>query len=204
MVNPGRVRGEHDVFVCGNDPGAKETVTALMRDFGWRSIIDLGNITAARATEQLMPIWINLYRLYGTADFNFRIVLGGCVLIGAGLWALSSARLGSAFTPECHDCAIISRGASGRSVPVRSPAPRRLRCCRICTTRRIRERRGARRRACSSLRVVARPVLARRPMPPVIHDVAPSARARRPPVPVPDRRQHAQRDNARGALRRLS
>ncbi len=76
MVNPDRVRGEHDVFVCGNDAAAKETVTALLRDFGWRSIIDLGNITAARATEQLLPIWVNLYGLYGTADFNFRIVRG--------------------------------------------------------------------------------------------------------------------------------
>jgi predicted dinucleotide-binding enzyme len=76
MVNPDRVRGEHDVFVCGNDAAAKETVTALLRDFGWRSIIDVGNIIAARATEQLLPIWVNLYGLYGTADFNFRIVRG--------------------------------------------------------------------------------------------------------------------------------
>ena len=49
---------------------------ALLQQFGWRSIIDLGGITSARATEQLMPIWMNLYRRLGTADFNFKVVRG--------------------------------------------------------------------------------------------------------------------------------
>ena len=74
MVNPGLVPGEHDVFVCGNSADAKETVKGLLRDFGWRSIVDLGDITEARATEQVLPIWVSLYRLYGTPRFNFRIV----------------------------------------------------------------------------------------------------------------------------------
>jgi 8-hydroxy-5-deazaflavin:NADPH oxidoreductase len=74
MVDPARVSGNHDVFVCGNDADAKETVKVLLRDFGWKTIIDLGDITAARATEQLMPIWLRLYGLYGSPDFSFRIV----------------------------------------------------------------------------------------------------------------------------------
>jgi predicted dinucleotide-binding enzyme len=74
MVDPHRVKGDHDVFVCGNDGGAKETVKALLHDFGWKTVVDLGDITAARATEQLMPIWLRLYGLYGSADFNFKIV----------------------------------------------------------------------------------------------------------------------------------
>jgi len=74
MVNPGRVNGKHDIFLCGNDAQAKEQVKQLLRDFGWESIIDLGGISSARATEQLMPIWLRLYGLYKTADFNFRIV----------------------------------------------------------------------------------------------------------------------------------
>jgi 8-hydroxy-5-deazaflavin:NADPH oxidoreductase len=49
-------------------------VKALLRDFGWKTVVDLGDITAARATEQLMPIWLRLYGLYGSADFNFKIV----------------------------------------------------------------------------------------------------------------------------------
>ena len=74
MVNPQLVRGEHDIFLCGNDSGAKERVAQLLRDFGWQSIIDLGDIKNARATEQLMPIWLRLYGMFGTPLFNFRIV----------------------------------------------------------------------------------------------------------------------------------
>ena len=74
MVDPARVGSDHDAFICGNDAGAKETVKALLRDFGWTTIIDLGDISAARGTEQLMPIWLRLYGLFGSADFNFKIV----------------------------------------------------------------------------------------------------------------------------------
>ena len=74
MVDPKRVPGDHDLFICGNDEAAKATVKALLRDFGWQSIIDLGDITNARATEQLMPIWIRLYTKFGTGDFNFKVV----------------------------------------------------------------------------------------------------------------------------------
>ena len=45
MVNPALVPGEHDVFVSGNDAGAKAQVTDLLRSFGWRNVIDLGDIT---------------------------------------------------------------------------------------------------------------------------------------------------------------
>ena len=74
MVDPARVPGDHDLFVCGNDPRAKKQVTALLREFGWKSIIDMGDITNSRATEQLLPIWIRLFGMYGNPIFNFHIV----------------------------------------------------------------------------------------------------------------------------------
>ena len=74
MVNPARIPGEHDLFICGNDVAAKKQVMALLKDFGWKSIIDLGDITNARATEQLVTMWARLFMLYGTVDFNFHIV----------------------------------------------------------------------------------------------------------------------------------
>jgi hypothetical protein len=46
----------------------------MLRELGWTSIIDLGDITNARGTEQLLPIWIRLYGLFKTPDFNFKIV----------------------------------------------------------------------------------------------------------------------------------
>lgn len=74
MINPTRIPGEHEIFICGDDENAKKTVRGLLADFGWKAPIDLGDITNARATEQLMPIWIRLWGKLGTADFNFKIV----------------------------------------------------------------------------------------------------------------------------------
>jgi predicted dinucleotide-binding enzyme len=78
MVNPALVPGDHDIFVCGNDAGAKARVAELLKQwFGWRSVIDLGDISAARATEQMMPIWLRLYGVLGVPHFNFRVVAEG-------------------------------------------------------------------------------------------------------------------------------
>ncbi len=75
MVNPALVSGDHDVFVSGNDAQAKEDVKQILKTwFGWKNIIDLGDITTARGTEQLLPIWIRLMGTLGTPNFNFKIV----------------------------------------------------------------------------------------------------------------------------------
>jgi predicted dinucleotide-binding enzyme len=74
MVNPSLVPGDSDVFVSGNDARAKAQVIGLLRSFGWKDPIDLGDITTARATEQLLPIWVRLWGKLGKAEFNFKIV----------------------------------------------------------------------------------------------------------------------------------
>ena len=76
MVDPARIPGNHAVFVCGNDAAAKTTVSGLLRSFGWQAIIDLGDITASRATEQMLPLWTRLYSKFGTGDFNFAVLRG--------------------------------------------------------------------------------------------------------------------------------
>jgi predicted dinucleotide-binding enzyme len=75
MVAPGQVAGEHTVFVAGNDAEAKKAATELLGSFGWPTagILDLGDITAARGTEMLLPIWLRLWGTLGHADFNFHI-----------------------------------------------------------------------------------------------------------------------------------
>ncbi|MGE5275592.1 MAG: NADPH-dependent F420 reductase [Acidobacteriota bacterium] len=74
MGDPGRLSGESDLFLCGNDAGAKQRVKALLEDFGWKSIIDLGDITQARGTEAYLLLWLSLYGALKTADFNVRVV----------------------------------------------------------------------------------------------------------------------------------
>ncbi|HWB78415.1 MAG TPA: NAD(P)-binding domain-containing protein [Nannocystaceae bacterium] len=76
MVNPALVTaGEHTAFMSGNDAGAKAEVGKILREwFGWKDVVDLGDITTARGTEQLLPIWVRLYGALGTATFGFKVV----------------------------------------------------------------------------------------------------------------------------------
>lgn len=76
MVNPAGVGGgDHTMFVCGNDAEARANVTRWLGEwFGWRDVIDLGDITNARGTEMLLPIWVRLMGALGTPKFNFKIV----------------------------------------------------------------------------------------------------------------------------------
>ena len=64
------------MLVCGNDPGAKASVVTLLKSLGWKDIIDLGDITKARGTEMLLPIWLNLFGVLGSPHFGFKIVRG--------------------------------------------------------------------------------------------------------------------------------
>jgi predicted dinucleotide-binding enzyme len=76
QVHPERVPGEHDVFICGNDDEAKSEVKRLLHDgFGWKNIFDLGDISGARGMEMILPIWVRLMGVLGTADFNFHIAM---------------------------------------------------------------------------------------------------------------------------------
>jgi predicted dinucleotide-binding enzyme len=75
MVDPAQLAGaDHTVFVCGDDAEAKQAVTELLRSFGWTDIVDLGDITAARGTEMLMPIWLRLFGALQKPIFNYKIV----------------------------------------------------------------------------------------------------------------------------------
>lgn len=75
MVDPSRVSGEHTIFVSGNDAGAKQQVTDILREwFGWQQIIDLGDISTARGTEAYLLLWIRMWGVVGTTDFNMHVV----------------------------------------------------------------------------------------------------------------------------------
>jgi predicted dinucleotide-binding enzyme len=76
MVNPDALAGgDHTIFVSGNDAAAKAEVSRLLAEwFGWRDIIDLGDISTARGTEALLPVWIRLMMAFGHVNFQFKIV----------------------------------------------------------------------------------------------------------------------------------
>ena len=77
MVNPGLIgNGDHINFISGNSTEAKAAVKKLLIQFGWKdaNIFDLGDITAARATESMLPIWLRVMNSLKSGTFNFKIV----------------------------------------------------------------------------------------------------------------------------------
>jgi hypothetical protein len=78
MVEPAKVPGDHSIFVCGDDAGAKGEVTALLHEFGWPegSVVDLGGIDAARGMEMYLPLWLRLFGAAGTPNVNVQLRVG--------------------------------------------------------------------------------------------------------------------------------
>jgi len=78
MVNPRSLADSHNLFICGDDDGAKAKAVELLRSFGWRDddIVDLGDITAARGVEAYVLLWVRIYRRFGSANFNLKLVRG--------------------------------------------------------------------------------------------------------------------------------
>ncbi|MDB5284913.1 MAG: oxidoreductase [Bacteroidota bacterium] len=77
MINPDLVGGgDHVNYLSGNDVEAKAKVKSLLKEFGWKdeNLFDLGDITGARATEAVLPIWLRVSGALKTGAFNFRII----------------------------------------------------------------------------------------------------------------------------------
>jgi len=76
MVNPALVAGgDHDVFVSGNDAAAKGKVVEILKGwFGWKNVIDLGDITTSRGVEMAVIFWVSLMGAQKTSMFNYKIV----------------------------------------------------------------------------------------------------------------------------------
>jgi predicted dinucleotide-binding enzyme len=75
MVTPHIVSGAHDIFMSGNDAKAKAKVHEIVTEwFGWKSVIDLGDITTARGPEMYLALWVRLMAINQTPNFNIRIM----------------------------------------------------------------------------------------------------------------------------------
>lgn len=77
MINPNIIgNGDHVNFICGDNTQAKSKVHKLLNEFGWKddNILDIGDITAARAAESVLPIWLRIMGATQSGVFNFKIV----------------------------------------------------------------------------------------------------------------------------------
>ena len=77
MTNPKLLPEPTNVFLNGNDSGAKNEVKKILMSFGWndQDIIDMGDISTARGTEQILPIWVRLWGTFQTPMFNFKMIV---------------------------------------------------------------------------------------------------------------------------------
>jgi hypothetical protein len=57
MFRPDFPGGPPDMFICGDDAGAKEKVAALLKDFGW-GVVDVGGIGSSRYLEGMCMVWV--------------------------------------------------------------------------------------------------------------------------------------------------
>lgn len=78
MVNPRQLAGAHVAFLCGNDPEARSLVAELLLQFGWQAdeLVDLGDLSAARATEAMVHLWLRLSAQRPLGAFNFALAPG--------------------------------------------------------------------------------------------------------------------------------
>jgi len=75
MVDPASVGGgDHTMFVAGNHDAAKAAVTQMLHSFGWRDIVDLGDISGARGMEAMLVLWLRSRMTLDNAMFNVKLV----------------------------------------------------------------------------------------------------------------------------------
>ncbi len=61
FVDP-HVKGQPrlEMLIAGNDAAAKQTVTGILKSFGWAGSIDVGGIDGARWLEATVPLWVRV------------------------------------------------------------------------------------------------------------------------------------------------
>jgi len=75
MVAPEKLPERTNIFVSGNSAEAKAIVSSLLRDwFGWKLIMDLGDITSSRAVEMYVLLWRRLRKAVSSHRLNIKVV----------------------------------------------------------------------------------------------------------------------------------
>jgi hypothetical protein len=73
MFKPSFPGGPPDMFICGDDAAARETVAGICREFGW-GVVDMGKLEAARLLEPLALIFIRNAIQTGNWNCAFKLL----------------------------------------------------------------------------------------------------------------------------------
>ena len=74
MVDPEFEEGTPPMLICGDDADAKARTGRILRELGWPGAMDVGDITAARYLEALVPLWVRVGTVLGTYEHAFKAV----------------------------------------------------------------------------------------------------------------------------------
>jgi len=61
------------MFICGDDPEAKQVIGALVEDLGF-DLVDAGGLGNAKMVEMLAQLWVTLMRAGSGREIAFRLV----------------------------------------------------------------------------------------------------------------------------------
>lgn len=65
--------GPPDMFIAGNDPGARADAARIVEAFGW-NVVDLGDLTAARYMEAMCIAWVRACATDGNWNRAFKLL----------------------------------------------------------------------------------------------------------------------------------
>lgn len=74
FFHPSFPGGPPDMFICGNDAAAKQTVVGVLHDFGWSSVVDTGGIEGSRELESLCVLWVKSALVLGNWGIGFKLL----------------------------------------------------------------------------------------------------------------------------------
>jgi predicted dinucleotide-binding enzyme len=73
MVNPSYTQGKPTMFFCGDSASAKQTISGIIEQFGWKPY-DCGGIIASRAIEPLCILWCSRGFQHNQWDHAFALL----------------------------------------------------------------------------------------------------------------------------------
>ncbi len=76
FVDPSFSEGEPTMLIAGDDDEAKDTVRAVLADFGWTHTVDIGGIEGARELESICIVWVKIGGARSSWDHGFKLLVG--------------------------------------------------------------------------------------------------------------------------------
>jgi predicted dinucleotide-binding enzyme len=74
MINPVIDGKTPDMIIAGNERSAKVTVTNFLHGFGWKRVIDIGDLEGARYLEALVGLWVKISSSLNSSTHAFTIL----------------------------------------------------------------------------------------------------------------------------------